>query len=161
MGIAPGSVHEQAALVVTNRLGKGLGALLHKNVSPALLAGCADIDLGAIGSNKLRQNDLTLELGLANLSLDGAAVDGDITQVRKKLLSTVLAADQVEELRSVVDERRPASSVDEDGVCQEGGKERDIGLDATNAEFDQSSQDLPPSNFVRRAMEVTLVKSES
>lgn len=97
VGVSPGGVHEKAALVITNSLGEGLRALLQDDVAPSLLARMGDIDLGTVTGNDLRHIDLAPELGLANLALDAAAVDGNVTEVGQQLLGTVLAANQVEE----------------------------------------------------------------
>ena len=45
-----------------------------------------------------------MESGLARLSLDSRAVDDKVSEVGEELLSTVLRGDELEELRSVVDE---------------------------------------------------------
>lgn len=156
VSISPGGVHEQTTLVLANGLGEGLGALLEENVSPSLLARLADIDLLTIGVDDLRENNLTLELGLANLSLDRAAVDGDVSKIGQQLLGTVLATNEVKELRGIINKGSPAVAVDEGGVGEKRGKERDICLDASDTELDQGTEDLSTSNFIGRAVACAL-----
>lgn len=67
-------------------------------------------------------------------------------------MSTVLAADEIEELGSVVDEGGPRVALDERRVSEERGEERDIGLDAADAELDESTEQLPASNLIGRTM---------
>ena len=82
-----------------------------------------------------RYGDHALELGLADLALDLATIDSEVTKVCEELLSTVLGADQVEESGCVVDEGCPALSVNEGGVSEELDQEGDVGLDATDTEL--------------------------
>jgi len=152
VGIAPCGIHNHATLVRPNGLGESLGALLENNLAQTLLARLANIDLVAIVVGKLWEDNLALEFGLANLALDAAAVDGDITEVAKKLLGTVLTADKVEEGGGIVDKGGPAVSADKGGVGEEGGKEGNVGLHTTNAEFHEGSEHLPPGNFVGRTV---------
>lgn len=139
VSIAPGSIHEQAALVLADGLGKSLRALLDENVSPTLLAGFGSINLGTVSSNDFGQDDIGLELGLADLALDRATVDSHVTQVGKKLLSSVLAADEIEERGGVVDESSPAVTVNEGGMGQERSQEGNVGLDTTDTELNKST----------------------
>jgi hypothetical protein len=97
-------------------------------------------------------DDVGLELGLADLALDAATVDGKVTQVQQELLGTVLAADQVEQRRGIIDEGGPAVAVDKNGVRQERSQEGDVRLDTADAELDQRTQDLATRNLVRRAV---------
>lgn len=152
VGVTPGGIHEKSTLVLADSLGEGLGALLKDDVSPSLLVRVASIDLLASRVDELRDSDLTLELGLANLALDAAAVDGNVAEVGQQLLGTVLAANEVEELRSVVDEGGPAVSIDESGVGKKGSQEGDVGLDTSDTELNQGSQRLSASNFVCAGM---------
>lgn len=119
MGITPGGVHDQAALVGANSLGECLGAVLDKNVSPSLSAGNRCVHQLARVVVDLGNRNLALELGLSNLTLDLAAVDSEISQVCEELLCTVLRADEVEEGGRVVDEGCPALSVDKCRMCEE------------------------------------------
>lgn len=152
MGITPGSIHEKAALVLADSLGKALGTLFEEDVSPAFLGRLRGIDLGTVGSEDLGHDDLALEFGLSNLSLDGAAVDGNVSEVGKQLLASVLAAEQVKQLRSVIDECGPAVAFDECGMSEQTGKERDVGLDTTDAELDKSTEHLSACDFVGRTV---------
>jgi hypothetical protein len=157
VGISPGGVHEKAALVLANSLGEGLGALLKDDLPPTLLAGLADVNLLAGGVEEFRRNDLALELGLANLALDGAAVDGNVCEVGQQLLSAVLAADEVEQLRGIVDEGCPAVSIDKGRVRQERSQEGNVGLDTADTELDKGTEDLSASDFVCAAMRLFAV----
>ena len=152
MGVTPGSVHQETALVVADSLCECLRTLLLDDVAPSLLARLGDINLGAVRADDIGDDDLALEFGLPDLALDAAPVDGNVSEVRQELLGTVLAADQVEQLRGVIDESRPAISINEGGVGQEGGQEGDIGLDASDTELDKGTEDLSAGNFVSRAM---------
>jgi hypothetical protein len=148
MGITPGGIHEKSTLIGTNSLGKCLWALLNKDVSPTLGAWLRSIELAAILIMKFWNDDLALELWLTNLALDARTVDGNITKICKQLLSTVLGANQVEELWSIIDESCPAVSINEGWVRKERCEERNVGLDTTDAELNQSSQHLAPGDFV-------------
>lgn len=148
VGIAPGCVHKKAALVVAHSLGEGLGPLVEEELPPTILARLGDVKLGAIGLKETGLDDVALELGLADLTLDAATVDGNVTEVKQQLLGTVLAADEIEQLGGVIDEGCPAGSINEGGVRQEGCKEGNVGLDATDAELDQSTKHLSAGDFV-------------
>lgn len=152
VGISPCSVHEKAALVITNSLGKGLGALLKNDASPTLLRGLADVNLLAGGSEEFGRDDLALELGLANLARDRAAVDGNIAEVCQQLLCTVLATHKVEQLRGIVDEGCPAISINKGGVCQKGSQEGNVGLDTSDTELNKGTEDFSAGDFVCASM---------
>jgi len=156
VGVTPSSVHEQASLVLADCLGKSLGALLQEDVSPALLGRLGDINLLTTGADNLGYDDVGLEFGLADLALDAATVDGYITKVGKQFLSTVLAANQIEELRSIINKGCPAVSVNEGRVSEEGGKERNVGLETADTELDQGTENLATSDLVCGAMAGTL-----
>lgn len=135
MGITPCGVHDQASLVGTNSLCESLRTVLENDIPPTFGArgGCVDL-LAAVVVNG-RDGDNALELGLADLALDLATIDSEVTKVCEELLSTVLGADQVEESGCVVDEGCPALSVNEGGVSEELDQEGDVGLDATDTEL--------------------------
>jgi len=136
MRVTPCGVHEQAALVRSYCLAKTLWALLEDDVSPTRLAWLADVErLLCRVINQRWHNDVALELRLANLTLDLAAIDNKIAEVCQQLLSTVLAADEGEECGSIVDEGRPAAAVDEGWVSEERSQEGDVRLDTTDTEF--------------------------
>ena len=116
MGVTPGGVHEETSLVRANGLGEGLGTLLDEDLAPTLGGRLGDVDLLAGTVQEVGHDDLTLELGLADLALDAGAVDGDVAEVGEQLLGTVLGANQIEELGSVINEGSPAVAVDEGGV---------------------------------------------
>lgn len=121
---------------------------------------------------EFRDDDLALELGLTNLSLDTASVDCEITQICKQLLGTVLRANEVKERWGVVNKCGPAVAVDEYLVCQKRGKEGDVRLcyasatcpgeirprkglkltDAPDPKLYDGPQDLATSNLVCGAM---------
>lgn len=96
MSISPCGVHDQTALVGADGLGEGSGALLDDDVSPSLCAGLRGVDLVAVGIMEDWHDDVALELGLADLSLNLTTVDGKIAKVGKEFLGAVLAADEVE-----------------------------------------------------------------
>ena len=148
MGVTPSGVHEKTSLVGADSLGKGLGALLEENVSPTGLARRGDVNLGTVLVGNIGDDDVALELGLANLALDGRTVDSDITKVSQQLLSTVLAAHEVKQLRSVINKSGPASAFNKGRVSEKAGQEGNVGLDATNAELDKSTEDLSAGNFI-------------
>lgn len=160
MGITPGGVHEKAALVVTDSLGEGLGALLQDDLAPALGAGLGDVDLVAGLVEQLGNDDVALELGLANLALDAASVDSEVTQVRQQLLGTVLAADEIVERLLVIDEGCPNLAFDECGVRQEVAKERNVRLDTADAELDEGAENLAPGDLVCGTYPTMLVLSQ-
>jgi len=120
VGVTPGGVHEQAALVVADSFGKGLGALLENNLAPTLGARLRNVDLVSGIVQELGNDNLTLELRLTDLTLDAASVDSHVAKIGEELLSTVLAADEVEKFRSVINERGPAVATDEGIVREEG-----------------------------------------
>jgi hypothetical protein len=136
MGITPCGVHDQASLVSANRLCESFGTILKDDVPPSLSARYGGVDLLAVVVVDGRNGDNALELGLADLALDLAAVDSKVTEICEKLLSTVLGADQVEESGGVVDEGCPTLAVDEGGMCEELDQEGNVGLDTTDTELD-------------------------
>jgi hypothetical protein len=54
-----------------------------------------------------------------NLALDGAAIDGDISEVCKELLSAVLRLHKFEQLGRIVDELRWVSATGQHVICIE------------------------------------------
>jgi hypothetical protein len=158
MGVSPSRVHEQSTLVLADSLRESLGSLLENDVSPSLGAGCGSINLLSGGVDKLRNLDFTLELGLADLTLNAATVDGNVTEVGKQLLGEVLAANEIKELRGIVDESGPAVSINKGRVSKERGKERNVGSDSSDTELDQGSENLSTSDFVGRTVTSTLCK---
>ncbi len=156
VSITPSGIHEKTSLVLANGLGKGLGALLDDDVSPALLARLADVDLGTIRSDDLRNDDVALKLGLTNLTLDGAAVDGNVAEVGEQLLASVLAAKEIKERRGVVDEGSPAVALDEGGMGEQTGQEGNVGLDTTDTELNEGTENLSTGDFVGGAVAGTL-----
>ena len=158
MGVSPSRVHEKSTLVLADSLREGLGSLFENDVSPSLGAGCRSVNLLSGGVDKLRDLDLSFELGLSNLSLDAATIDGNVTKVGKQLLGTVLAANEIEQLRGIVDESSPASSINKGRVSKKRSQERDVGSDTSNTELDQRSENLSTSNLVSGTMASTLRK---
>ena len=150
MGVTPGGVHNETALVLADGLREALRTLLEEDVPPALLAWLGSVDLVTSLIGEDRDGDLALELRLANLALDLTAVDSEVTKVRKQLLGTVLGADKIEKRRCVVDEGGPALAVNEDRVCEELDQERNVGLDTTDTELDQCTKHLSASDLVCR-----------
>lgn len=156
MGITPGCVHQQSALVLAHSLSKRLGSLLHKDLSPTMLAWLSDIQLGAVLVEKLRNDDITLELGLADLTRDAASIDGEVAKVCQQLLCSVLAANEIEQLWGIVDESGPAVAVDEGRVSKQRRKEGNVGLHSTDTELNESSKNLPAGDLVGRAQACAL-----
>ena len=149
VGVTPCGVHDETALVVADGLRKALRALLEEDVPPTLLAwlGCVDLVAALVGKNG--DGDLALELGLTNLTLDLTAVDSEVAEVCKQLLSTVLRANKVEQSGCVIDEGCPALPVDEGRVSEELDQERDVGLHTTDTELNQRTKHLSAGNLVR------------
>jgi hypothetical protein len=148
VSITPGCVHNEAALIGSDSLSEGSWALLVDDVLPSLSARNTHVD-GLPTVVEYRGHDyVTLEFGLANLTFNAAAIDGKISEVLKQLLSTVLTADQLEQLGSIIDECRPARALNEDRVREKGSQERNVGLDTTDAELNESSQHLATHNLV-------------
>jgi hypothetical protein len=158
MRVTPGGVHEETSLILTNGLGKGRRTLLQDDVAPALGAGLGDVDLVAGVVKEFWVDDVALELGFADLTLDAAPVDSDITQILQKLLSTVLTSHESQEFRRVVNKLSPARSLNEDRVNKEGGNKGNVCLDATDAELDESTEGFPTGDFVRRPVATQLTK---
>jgi hypothetical protein len=158
VSISPSCVHKKSTLVLTDSLGKSFGSLLEDDVSPSLGARLGGINLLSGGVDELRDLNLALELGLTDLTLDAAAIDGNVTEVGKQLLGTVLAANKVEKLRGIVDESSPASSINKGRMGEERSQERDVGSDTSNTELNQRSEDLSASNLIGRTMASTLRK---
>lgn len=142
MSITPGGVHDEASRVLSNSLCESGGSFLYENVAPTLLA-------RSIHGNRLivvvcegRDDDIALELGFADLTLDRGSVDCEISKVLEELLGSVLRANEVEELWRVIDEGGPALAVDESRVSKEGTQERNIGLDTADTELDERTKHL-------------------
>ena len=107
MSVAPRRVHDEHTRVLADGLRKCLGALLDDNVTPADFAGEGSVCRRAVRVftvDKLGNDNLVLEAGLADLSLDRRAIDCKVSQVGKKLLGTVLALNELEEVLGAVDE---------------------------------------------------------
>lgn len=156
MGVTPGGIHQETSLVLADSLRKCFRALLNQDVSPALLAWYSGVDLVSSIIMERGKDDLSLELGLANLSLNAAAVDGNVTKIGQQLLSSVLTADEVKETWGIINEGGPASTLNESRVGEQRCQERDVGLDTTDTEFDQGSEHLSSGNLIGRAMAGTL-----
>jgi hypothetical protein len=169
VGVSPGGVHDETALVGSNGLGECLGSFVDDDVSPSLGAWHAGVDdLRRVHIVPDLWNDcLGLETGLTGLTLDRGAVDGQISEVAKQFLSSVLRSDQLEELWSVIDERRPGETRLEDGVREQSNKERDVGLilaqlgslthlDTSDSELDKSPEHLSSGDLVRGTADTAL-----
>ena len=70
------------------------------------------------------------------MALDAASIDCELAQIIEQLAGSVLAANEVEQGGSVINEGRPAVALDERGMGQERPQEGDVGLDATDPELD-------------------------
>ena len=152
MGITPGGVHEKGTLVPANGTGERLGSVADEDVPPTSGAGDGDVDALSEGVEKVGEDDLALELGVADLSLDAAAIDGNVSEVRQQLLGTVLGLQKGEERRSIINERSPAVTGDEGLVSEERSQEGNVGLDSADSELDEGTEDLSPGNLEGRAV---------
>lgn len=130
VGISPGRVHNQTTRVRTNSLGECFGAFVDDNVPPTFLTRLAGVQfLGRVLSILQRGNSgFVLETGLTVLTLDGTAVDSEVTKVGQKLGSSVLTGDQLEEIGSIIDEGSPCLSAFEYRVGEKSDQEGDVGL---------------------------------
>jgi hypothetical protein len=105
--ITPSGVHDQRAGVLTHGLGERLGTLLDDDVTPADGAWLRCVERRAcrvVAVLERWDDDVGFEARLAGLTLDGAAVDGQIAEVGKELLRAVLALDELEEVGGIIDE---------------------------------------------------------
>jgi hypothetical protein len=158
-------------LVASNGLGKCLWTLVDNDVSPTFLTWDRRVDgLAGIVDNDWEQG-LGLETWFTLLTLDGRAVDGDISEVGEELLSSVLGCDELEQLGCVVDEGSPGLSGLKYRVSEQSDDEGDVGLtsvsdrtakryqthlDTSDTELYQSSDHLPPCNFISRTTDRAL-----
>ena len=90
------------------------------------------------------------------LSFDRASVDSKVSQVSQELLGTVLAANEREELGSVIDECGPAVTINEGLVSEQRGEERNVALYSTDTELDKSTENLSAGDFVSGTVASTL-----
>jgi hypothetical protein len=119
MSITPSCVHEKTTLVLSDGLSECFRAFLNNNVSPTLLARYRSVNLLPSLIKEFWHDDITLELRLSNLSLDAASVDGKVSQVSQQLLGTILAANEIEQLRGIIDESSPAVAINEGRVSEQ------------------------------------------
>ena len=109
MRVAPGGVHDEHAGVLADGLGEGLGAVLDDDVAPADFAREGGVGGGSVGVravDELGNDDLFPEARFSLLTFDRGTVDGEVSEVTEELLGTVLALNELEQLRSVVNELR-------------------------------------------------------
>jgi hypothetical protein len=126
VGVTPRSVHDERAAVLADCFGKGFRPILNNDVPPATLTGQSGVEgwsIRVVAILECGDDNVALETGFTlhkvmrkkrcenglrkgyyGLALDGAAVDGDISEVRKELLGTVLRLDKLEQLRRIVNE---------------------------------------------------------
>jgi len=125
MRITPSRVHNKCSRVGTNGFGKFLGAFLDDDITPAGLAWQRSIQRRAVlrvitvleyrNDNFVFETWFTLEkvedvspttkqIYAYHLTFDRASIDGEVSEVGKNFLRTVLALYQFEEIRSIVDE---------------------------------------------------------
>lgn len=69
-----------------------------------------------------------------------------------KLLGSVLGANEIEQLRGIINEGGPAVTLNKGRMSEEGSQERNVGLDSTDTELDQSSKHLASSDLVSGTM---------
>lgn len=72
---------------------------------------------------ELGRNDFLAQLRLTRLAGNRAAIDYNVGEISEHLLGSVLACDEREELRGVVDEGSPCQTTDECGVRQDTEEE--------------------------------------
>jgi len=96
VGITPGSVHNETALVLSDRLCESRRAFFEDDVPPAVTGRLGAIIGCAITAGEVRHHNLALELGLANLTLNLTAIHGEVTKVSQQLLSTILTTNESE-----------------------------------------------------------------
>jgi len=140
MSITPGCIHNQAAMVSPNGLGKTLGAFFEDNIPPTFCAGYRGINFGTTAVVNGRDGNDALKLWLANLALDLTTIDSKITKIRKQFLGSVLGANQIEKRRCIINKGSPALAFDEGWVCQKLYQEGNVGLDAADTELNQSTK---------------------
>jgi len=131
MRISPCCIHNKTSRVVTYGLGECLGTFFDDNVTPALGAGAGGVEWGpifwvgarlelgdddfgfeawfALRGNKFNKLWRNLSFFTHLLALDGAAIDGQVSKVSKEFLGTVLALDEFEEVRCIVNELENSS----------------------------------------------------
>lgn len=118
MSIAPCRVHDETAFVLSHSFCVGSWAFFVEDVFPACLTWLRHVNELSVVIMKLRHDDVAFEFGIADLAFDATAIDGHISKVCEQLLCSVLAAYQGEKLWSIIDERRPASTLDECRMCE-------------------------------------------
>src|SRR5271156_580716 len=94
VGITPGSVHQQAAFVGADRLGKCLGSFLVDDVFPSFRAWLGYVEWLTITIKESRHDNVGFGFRLTNLTLDAAPIHSDVSQVCQQLLSAILTTDQ-------------------------------------------------------------------
>jgi len=134
VGITPCGVHDEGTRVLPDSLGERLGTMFDNDVAPANSAGHGGVERGSgrvFPVGELRDDDVGLETGFANLTLDGTSVDGEVSKVGKEFLGTVLTLHELEEIGSVVNESGPGLALDENVVGKESEEEGNVGLGST------------------------------
>lgn len=79
---------------------------------------------------------------------DAGAVDGDVSEVGEQLLSTVELLDKVEETGGIIDKGGPALALNKSVVGHKTLHKGNVGLDTTDAELDQSTNNLPSGKLI-------------
>ncbi|KAH3659409.1 hypothetical protein OGATHE_006293 [Ogataea polymorpha] len=149
VSVSPGSVHDQATIESPNLVGKLLRTVVQKVLSKGFWRrSVLDIDIPAVNVVDHRDVSISGQLWQTNLALDRRSVDTEIGKVREQLLSSVLGLHHLEQRRSVVDECRPAVARNERWMGQKSQQERNVGLDTSNSELNQSPDHLSSGNLV-------------
>ena len=151
MSITPRRVHNEHTGVLADSLRERFRAVFHDDVAPADFAREGGVGGGSVGVravDKLGDDDLFPEARFSLLTFDRGTVDREVSEVAEELLSTVLALNELEQLRSVVNELRhnrpsttavsiesysstyssPGLATNEDIVGQEAEQERNVCL---------------------------------
>jgi len=98
VSITPRGVHDKTSFVGADSLCKSFGAFVDDNIAPTLCARFRHIDEVPALVMELRHNNVTLELGLTNLTHDLRTIDSEISKIEEELLRTILTAEKAEKL---------------------------------------------------------------
>ena len=109
MRVTPRRVHDEHTRVLADSLRERLRAVFHDDVAPADFAREGGVGGGSVGVravDKLGDDDLFPEARFSLLTFDRGTVDGKVSEVAEELLGAVLALNELEQLRCVINELR-------------------------------------------------------
>ena len=124
MRVTPCSVHNECARVLADGLGESFWSFLDNDIPPTILTGKRSVEGGPIrvlSVPELGNGDLVLEAGFTlykvirryrdsrlresyRLALNGAAIDGDVSEICKELLGAVLRLYKLEQIGRIINE---------------------------------------------------------